>query len=796
MIDNEKLLHAGIDAARKGNRDEATKLLTQAVQANPRLEQAWLWLGFCRYKAEEREYCFQRVIKLNPNNQEARRQLALLNKTPTARPPFVPTIPAKKTESSLPTKKEIIDSQQVRPNESTLFGSGKVSATPATTTLKQRRKASPWVWLTFLGIVAFCGITITAVWMFNNQITELIHPTISNLPSPSPEIPTSAPPISTPNYTTVFEPTACTFSAPEDAKVDCGFVIVSEDRNGDLSDTIKIAVVIYRSANPAPDPVIFITGGPGGQAIFWSRDFYTTVVAPLVSYRDFIAFDPRGVGLSQPRLDCIELGQTYLKDLQGKLPPGDELPFYEGAMLNCYDDLNRQGVNPSAYNSITTAADVRDIILALGYQQANLYGISYGTRISQIAMRNHPEVVRTAILDSVVPVDANLIDGTSASDQDVLGLLFTECANNPQCSKAYPNLEQVFSETVQKLDIQPPMVEITLSDNETSFQQLSGAKFTSAIWGSMKYARTLSMIPQAIYRAHSGDYSAIKSALRTPSDTVSDLTLGVYVSFNCREQIFASTPEVMGDVLFKLCGLWNVDAPAPGENDPVISDIPTLILTGKYDSTTPPKLAAQVKQGLSNSYLMEFGGQAHAPSTTDPSGCSQTIINAFLQNPTVEPNRSCLEANNQVNFILPYTGNPPLDLIPAAPLYGSIQFKFPVGWADIGNGYFGRRNSAVDFTSIGFQRANIEEQGWIDWLMTEFRPAGFDTNPTQNGTRKANGFLWTLYKTTSRGHPIDLAFAKYENDTLMILLATHADEHDALFDTVFIPIIDSVMVSK
>jgi hypothetical protein len=48
--------------------------------------------------------------------------------------------------------------------------------------------------------------------------------------------------------------------------------------------------------------------------------------------RDFIVFDPRGVGLSKPRLDCDEIRQTYISDLQGKLPPDQKISYYEGAL--------------------------------------------------------------------------------------------------------------------------------------------------------------------------------------------------------------------------------------------------------------------------------------------------------------------------------------------------------------------------------------------------------------------------------------------------------------------------------
>jgi hypothetical protein len=71
-------------------------------------------------------------------------------------------------------------------------------------------------------------------------------------------------------------------------------VVVPEDRRSDPSDTIQIAVAVYRSTSDAPksDPILYLQGGPGDAAIGWSARAYTSVIAP-VEQRDFIVFDPR-----------------------------------------------------------------------------------------------------------------------------------------------------------------------------------------------------------------------------------------------------------------------------------------------------------------------------------------------------------------------------------------------------------------------------------------------------------------------------------------------------------------------
>jgi hypothetical protein len=65
-------LQAGITAAREGRRAEARALLQQALQANPRSEQGWLWMSAVVETDAERSICLERVLTINPHNQTAR----------------------------------------------------------------------------------------------------------------------------------------------------------------------------------------------------------------------------------------------------------------------------------------------------------------------------------------------------------------------------------------------------------------------------------------------------------------------------------------------------------------------------------------------------------------------------------------------------------------------------------------------------------------------------------------------------------------------------------------------------
>jgi len=46
--------------------------------------------------------------------------------------------------------------------------------------------------------------------------------------------------------------------------------------------------------------VVFLQGGPGGEAVFLSADNYDVLVKPFLSKRDYIAFDQRGTAYRYP----------------------------------------------------------------------------------------------------------------------------------------------------------------------------------------------------------------------------------------------------------------------------------------------------------------------------------------------------------------------------------------------------------------------------------------------------------------------------------------------------------------
>ncbi len=114
-----------------------------------------------------------------------------------------------------------------------------------------------------------------------------------------------------------------------------------------------------------------------------------------------------------------------------------------------------QGIDLTAYHSAASAADLNDLRLALGYDKLNLYAVSYGTRLALTLMRDHPEAVRSAVLDSVYPLQVNLYTALAPNADRAFNVFFARCAADPGCNSSYPDLRAVFYQTCGSVECSP-----------------------------------------------------------------------------------------------------------------------------------------------------------------------------------------------------------------------------------------------------------------------------------------------------------------------------------------------------
>jgi pimeloyl-ACP methyl ester carboxylesterase len=371
--------------------------------------------------------------------------------------------------------------------------------------------------------------------------------------------------------------------------------------------------VLSRSSTPAPDPVIFLWGGPGDYALFFAADHIETF-DDILNQRDLILFDQRGVGYSEPVLDCPETEEARLANIEKDLDHAEEQAIYLAALTACYERLVATGINLSAYNSATSAADLHDLRQVLGYETWNLLGISYGTRLALTAMRDygHTGAIRSVILDSVSPPHIDNLAEYGANTERAFNLLFARYAADDACHNAYPDLAARFYNLVDTLNNEPITVVVTDRVNEATYRvPFNGDDLMIILFDMMYCPNQIIYIPKILGQLEQGRTTTLSSWLTDSLYESAFVSMGMRLSAECAEEVaFTGIAEVQArtdgmppqlallvenevDDNLTQCKVWQVEATDPVENEPVVSDIPTLLLAGDYDPITPPSFAQE-----------------------------------------------------------------------------------------------------------------------------------------------------------------------------------------------------------
>src|SRR6516165_9732509 len=252
-----------------------------------------------------------------------------------------------------------------------------------------------------------------------------------------------------------FEPAPCPklTGAEELAKASCGYLVVLENHSRPSGRTIRLMVAKYpaRSPEKQADPVVYLAGGPGDIA---PLDVNGLIAADFIRDRDILVVSQRGTMFSEPALTCAS-ADDFARELLG-------LRFYSEATKRahlaateaCHRELAATGADLSAYNSTENAADFADLRKVLGLTTWNVYGTSYGSYLAQTLMRDHPEGIRSVVLDSVLPTTYT-IPGNWWNTRAGFDNLFQACVAEMACNAAHPRLEETFTALVNKLEAEP-----------------------------------------------------------------------------------------------------------------------------------------------------------------------------------------------------------------------------------------------------------------------------------------------------------------------------------------------------
>ena len=243
------------------------------------------------------------------------------------------------------------------------------------------------------------------------------------------------------------------------------------------------------------------------------------------------------------------------------------------------------------YQTNYLAADTNWVRQVLGYSSINLYGVSYGTRLGMTIMKEYPTVVRSAVLDGVVPFQKSIGGDFGVGIQQALEQVFVDCEEDTDCKKAFPYLRAEYAQIVQGLqDTGPKVIEHPHDTGVKTETEVSDQVLWGVLQQMLYQGVTTSLIPYAIHNiAEHDDWSTVVGWLgNSPFDGI---PIGLYLSIMCAEDVpqidFSSSPPMDLGVLSttqlkEMCEIWNVE-PVPQTTSDWTSDIPTVLLSGAND---------------------------------------------------------------------------------------------------------------------------------------------------------------------------------------------------------------------
>ena len=362
------------------------------------------------------------------------------------------------------------------------------------------------------------------------------------------------------------------------------------------------------------DPVFFFAGGPG-QGATQVGIFVMRLLGPE-RQRDIVLIDQRGTGKSN-QLPCDVGGDTLASWMFDFQPPQ--------MVRDCLEDL-KDKADLSMYTTNIAMDDINEVRAALGYDKINLMGGSYGTRAAQVFMKRHPEQVRTAILMGVSLLSDPIPDKFAEHMQRSLDILLDECAADPKCNGAYPDLRAKLNKIKKQLQTKP--VEVSLKNSETGqieTVKLEWGSFINAFRSRLYVSGRAIDIPRIIHKCASGDWKDMAREAINYSKGMTNLPMGMYLAVTCSEDIpyikekaalKGSEGTVLGDYRLRqqidACKLWKGGPMGDDWRGSFTRDIPVLMLSGEVDPVTPPSSAEATRKWFPNSKHIVVAGEAHS----------------------------------------------------------------------------------------------------------------------------------------------------------------------------------------
>jgi pimeloyl-ACP methyl ester carboxylesterase len=403
----------------------------------------------------------------------------------------------------------------------------------------------------------------------------------------------------------------------------CSTLSVPLDHSGRTPGELRLAVAAGDNAGAARGVLVVLTGGPGQGGVDFVPRVRARMRRVLRSYR-LVMFDQRGTGRD---------GALRCPALQRAMGTSDLTVPTPGSVQAC---ARRLGSRRRFYSTADTVADLEALRRALHADKLSLDGTSYGTFVAERYAIAHPDRVARLVLDSVVPAAG--LDGLEVDGMRETARVLRAVCNARHCpGDPADDLAAVVRARHDGPELYDTIVAMSV-----------GAPTYPGLLEGLRAARLGQ--PERLDRL----VRAVRRAQRAPAQVLSQ---GLHAATICADLLppwgGPETPlagragalraaaartdptpfdraTVTGNGVALTCLRWPPTPAPPPSPSGDLPPVPTLLLAGDRDLSTPLPWAREQAAHTPNGRLVVVRGSGHSVQSRAPNGEGRRAVQRFL----------------------------------------------------------------------------------------------------------------------------------------------------------------------
>jgi pimeloyl-ACP methyl ester carboxylesterase len=432
-----------------------------------------------------------------------------------------------------------------------------------------------------------------------------------------------------------------------------------EKKGGKSAFSLPVVVIRNDSGEHYDDPVVYMAGGPGASA--WLdgdqvKDDWVSWYKKAKLDRDFIIFDQRGAGLSEPKLSCPEYYDALRTTFSDIFSKEDGSKIIHDSFLQCQERLKTSNQPINEISTLHSVADVNDLMTLLGYDEWNLHAVSYSTRLALMLEQTYPEKVRSMVLDSVYPIQRHFFKEWPELMKESLERIIRYCDKNGPCKENYGDQRQKIWATVAMLRDKPMKFMVEKKTYGIEQMVVDDDMFLSILFDSQYESGALYELPRVIHAFFDNDLYYLQPYIEDYltyllDDSISEV---VFWMIECKDNpplseseelaLYSKYPKIRSylNEKYDSCDIWlNNKKPKGLQVATNQSDIPVMVFGGEDDPVTPADWSEDLLKRFQKDKMQMFRFLNISHSVMDSKRCGIELFSQFIHDPLTRPMADC-----------------------------------------------------------------------------------------------------------------------------------------------------------